>query len=58
MNNVICAILDFTCVPFPKLMKLIGANEENHMEFFRIWNMTKDIMCMHEKHDLNLIIEK
>lgn len=58
MNNVTCAIPDFTCVPAPKLVKLIGAKEANHMEFLRIWNMTKDILYMHEKDELSVIIEK
>lgn len=58
MNNVTCAIPDFTCIPAPKLVKLIGAKEANHMEFLRILNMTKDILHMHEKHELRVIIEK
>ena len=28
------------------------------MEFLRIWNMVKDILYMHEKDELSVIIEK
>ncbi|KAH9307958.1 hypothetical protein KI387_035869, partial [Taxus chinensis] len=58
MCNVTCAIPDFVCVPAPKIVKLIGAKEANHIEFCRIRNMTKEIFYMHEKIELRGIIDK
>eukprot|EP01018_Ginkgo_biloba_P019430 Gb_16554 [translate_table: standard] len=58
MSGVTCAIPDFTCVPAAKLVKLIGAKEANHIEFSRIQNMAKEILCMHEKPELSPIVEK
>eukprot|EP00252_Welwitschia_mirabilis_P026993 TRINITY_DN9073_c0_g1_i2.p1 TRINITY_DN9073_c0_g1~~TRINITY_DN9073_c0_g1_i2.p1 ORF type:complete len:1166 (-),score=225.50 TRINITY_DN9073_c0_g1_i2:15-3476(-) len=57
MSEVTCAIPDFTCVPAAKLVKLIGAQEMNHMEFWRIRNMAEDVIQMYEEKELRGIFE-
>ncbi|GLJ24672.1 hypothetical protein SUGI_0471830 [Cryptomeria japonica] len=58
MCNVTCAIPAFVCVPAPKIVKLIGAKEANHIEFCRIRNMAMEILYMHEKPELRVITNK